>query len=161
MSTNVFCVDPGVTTGWALLRGLALPQDENSIDMLCGQFMGSEDQQALDMAKIIDTIGKCVVVIEDFVPQQLNKDRHFLSPIRVTAKLELLLYQRNLQCTKQMPSTAKATIKDDYMREIGLWTPGQPHANDAVRHGLLFLRRWELFPDLARGLLEPLGIDPF
>ncbi len=164
MHINVFGVDPGVTTGWAFLRDVDLdhiPEGECDIDMMCGQFSGIEDQQAIDMAKIIDYAWPCAVVIEDFVPQHLNKDRHFLSPVRVTAKLELLLYQRDRRCTRQMPSTAMSTIHDDYMREIGMWSAGQPHANDAVRHGLLFLRRAADDPQMAHDLLEPLGFDAF
>jgi len=159
---NVFAVDPGVTTGWALLEDIDLatiPQGECDLTWVAGQMGGSEDQQAIDMFRIIMHVMPAVVVIEDFIPQMLNKERHFLSPVRVTSKLELLLFQADRRHTKQMPSMAMSTITDDYMRSATLWTPGQPHANDAVRHGVTFLRRAVMHPALVDVLLSPLGLD--
>jgi hypothetical protein len=158
----VFSVDPGVTTGWAYIKDAdvaTLPQGECDLDMVCGQFGGDENQQAIDLFKLITFGWPCCVVVEDFIPQALNKERHFLSPIRVTAKLELLLWQSDRRYIKQMPSLAKGTITDEYMRSAMMWSPGQPHANDAVRHGLTFLRRVVRSPHMVEALLKPLGID--
>lgn len=34
----------------------------------------------------------------------------------------------------------KQMIPDELLKEIGVWTPGQPHQMDALRHALIFLR---------------------
>jgi hypothetical protein len=120
---------------------------------------GDENQQAIDLFKIVAHVWPAVVVIEDFIPRQLNQQRHFLSPVRVMSKLELLLFQTDRRHAKQSAAMAMSTISDDYMRAAGLWTPGQEHANDAVRHGVLFLRRAMTTPQLAVDLLSPLGLD--
>jgi hypothetical protein len=54
---------------------------------------------------------------------------------------------------------AKSTIQDDYMRAAGLWSPGQVHANDAMRHAILFLRRASKHPQFVEAYQRPLGLD--
>jgi hypothetical protein len=162
LNVNVFAVDPGVTTGWAYVKDADLttiPQSECDLNVLAGQMMGDENQQAIDLYKLIVYAWPVCVVIEDFVPQMMNQARHFLSPVRITSKLELLLFQGDKRHIKQMPVTAKSTIRDDYMRSAGLWQPGQPHANDAIRHALVLLRRIEDNPVMAEHMVEPLGIS--
>lgn len=136
-----------------------LPQGECDINVMAGQMGGDENQQAIDLFKIIDYAWPCAVVIEDFVPQMLNKERHFLSPVRITSKLELLLWQVNRRHVKQMPSMAKSTISDEHLKVVMMFQPGMPHANDACRHGLTFLRRVVRSPWFYDKLIEPIGLD--
>lgn len=102
------------------------------------------------------------VVIEDFIPQQFNQSRDFLSPVRITARLEQLLWElRATTSHRQQVSEAKSTCTDDRLKKWGLFEGGHSdrHARDADRHALLFLRklhakaakRREAFPIIAEG----------
>jgi hypothetical protein len=162
MICNVFAIDPGVTTGWCYVKEAnmtTLPMADAALAVVAGQMGGDENQQALDLMKIIAHVWPCAVVVEDFVPQMLNKDRWFLSPTRITAKLELLLWQADHHMLQQMPSLAKSTITDDYLKTCGHYRSGKPHANDAIRHAMTYLRRVKQQPLLHSKLLEPVGIN--
>lgn len=89
------------------------------------------------------------VVIEDFVLRKFSKDRDLLAPVRITARIEQVIEtlrdcapeKPKLPVFKQQPSLAMGVCTDVRMRRWGLWTPGAPHANDALRHAVTFLRR--------------------
>lgn len=162
MKINVFAIDPGVTTGWCFAKSADLrsANPAQEWDIASGQMNGDEYQQSYDLWRLIKHVGECAVIIEDFVPQELNKARHFLSPVRITNQLTMLLWVDKRKWLLQMPSLAKGTISDEYMRSINLWDKGQPHANDAMRHALLFARRVQRTPELYGQLLKPRGLDP-
>lgn len=48
------------------------------------------------------------------------------------------------ELTLQAPSSAKLFSSDDRLRQLGWWTPGRGHGNDATRHLLLYVvtRGW-------------------
>lgn len=151
---SVFAVDPGETTGWALLtvsaaclldRRTSLFED---LEFDCGQVTGSEDIQAVELGEMLWQF-RGPVIIEDFILRQFRQDRSLLAPIRLTAKLEYEIYISNEQrgntgkqrVKKQQPSLAKTTATDERLKEWGLWEVGAPHARDAIRHAVTFLRR--------------------
>lgn len=83
-----------------------------------------------------------VVVIEDFVLRSPSMNRDLLAPVRMTA---MLLYGLSMawpvaQVVLQGASAAKTTCTDSRMRAWGLWQVGKPHATDALRHLVLYLR---------------------
>jgi hypothetical protein len=121
--------------------------------------MGEEYQQSLELFRLIRVCWPCAIIIEDFIPRQLNKERHFLSPVRVTNQLTMLLYLTDRRWTLQQPSLAKSTISDTYLRSIMQYDPARPHANDAVRHILTFGRRVVRHHRLYDDLLTPLGLN--
>jgi hypothetical protein len=161
---SIFAIDPGTTTGWAYVAeadpGLT-PHGDCDLPIACGQMSGEEYQQAYDLWRLIDkTCWPCAIIIEDFIPRQLNQQRHFLSPVRVTAQLTMLLWLKQRQWLLQSASLAKSTITDDRLRGADLYNVGQPHANDATRHLLTFLRRVNMKGRrLYDELLEPSGLS--
>ncbi len=163
MLVDLFAIDPGTTTGWAYVKGadsLIGPAGDCDLDIACGQMSGEEFQQSHDLARLIDRIWPCAVIIEDFIPRQLNKERWFLSPVRVTNQLGMLLWLKDRQWLLQQPSLAKSTIDDSRLKGAGLYNAGQPHANDATRHALTFLRRMNSKgTKLYLGLIEPRGLN--
>jgi hypothetical protein len=161
MLGNIFAIDPGTTTGWAYARdadSLTSPAGDCDIELASGQMSGEEFQQAYDLSRLIDRCWPCAVIIEDFIPHSINKERWFLSPVRVTNQLGMLLWLKDRQWMLQMPSLAKSTIDDDYLKSIFLYDKGQPHANDAKRHLLTFLRRMKSKPRIYTDLIEPRGL---
>jgi len=151
---SVFAVDPGETTGWAVVSVPPESLLDRSINLLedmefdCGQLTGSEDAQAERLCDLAITFDG-PVIIEDFTLRQFRMDRSLLSPVRVTAKLEYDIYLVNkdvgkesqIRIKKQQPSLAKSTATDARLKEWGLWEVGAPHARDAIRHAVTFLRR--------------------
>jgi hypothetical protein len=141
---SVFALDPGSTTGWAYVPDVPLthsPAVDCDLPIACGQIAGEEQQQSLDLYRLIENCWPCAVVIEDFIPRQINKDRWFLSPVRITSQVTMLLWMKDRQWALQSASLAKTTISDDYLKRIDLYNIGQPHANDATRHLITYLRR--------------------
>ena len=61
------------------------------------------------------------------------------------------------QCSvvSQSPSQAKGFVKDQTLKEAGIYVPGHPHENDAARHLLFYLctenHKW---PDVKNSLLR-------
>lgn len=93
------------------------------------------------------------VVHEDFILRTENKSRDALSPVRVTAALQQLLWE--LRATvefKQQPSEAKTAITDARLKLWGMYHDGHSsrHARDADRHALLFLRKCRAKPSQLR-----------
>lgn len=151
---NVVGIDPGGTTGWALLwiptanvllRDIDVLED---VEFDCGEWSGPEDEQAAKFARFVAGITG-PIIIEDFILRQFRQDANLLAPVRVTAKMEYALYEMRLRAgdplayrvKKQQPSMAKSTATDDRLKDWGLWEPGKPHARDALRHAVTFLRR--------------------
>jgi hypothetical protein len=117
-----------------------------------GQIEGGDSTQGLALSQQLAEFSG-PVVIEDFVLRQYSADRDLLAPVRITSRIEqtidlLLQYGYEpedrrgvLPIFKQLPALAKSTCTDARMRRWGVWTPGRPHANDALRHSITFLRR--------------------
>lgn len=175
-SPAVIAIDPGETTGWSLVTVNRVCFDrryevhEHIIDHFHGQVDCGRSQGALDiyanidgdpglnpdgeaagvarLMQLIDGHPNAAVLIEDFILDysRAKKDRSSLSPVRVTARLEQELWQRNRIAHRQTPSLAKVTMSDERLRELGLYqrTGGLEHARDADRHAITFLRRAQL-----------------
>lgn len=111
----------------------------------------SETGEAAGVAVLENIVGEAIslargpvaVVIEDFIPREQNMSRDFLSPVRVTSRLEQLLWEsRTTTLHRQQPSFAKTTATDARIKDWGMWRDGHAarHARDADRHALTFLR---------------------
>lgn len=103
---------------------------------------------------------KSVVVVEDFIPDmnRMDQARHTLSPVRITAGFSFGMSQekaggpsgRDVRRGERLSderifiqgrSMPKTTCTDDRLKNWGLYDRNSgPHARDAVRHALYFLR---------------------
>ena len=84
------------------------------------------------------------VVLEDFILRERTQKRDLLSPVRLTAMVQAMVfsnddYEASIH-TLQSASNAKSTVTDDRLKRWDLWVPGQQHARDAIRHMILLLR---------------------
>lgn len=87
-------------------------------------------------------IPRTVVVMEDFILRTQSQSRDALSPVRIIAGLNQLLWEtKSAPIYKQQPSEAKTTCTDDRLKQWGFWDSGSRHARDADRHALLFIRK--------------------
>jgi hypothetical protein len=163
MLVNIFAVDPGTTTGWAYIHEAdpaTIPASECDFMVITDQISGDEFQQAHDLYRLINNMWPMGVVFEDFIPRMPNKQRWFLSPVRIANMTAMLMWEAKRSWCWQQPSLAMSTITDDYLRSIGKYQKGQPHANDATRHALTLIRRINAKPNLYKQLIEPRGLDP-
>lgn len=87
--------------------------------------------------------GKTAVVLEDFILRTQSQSRDALSPVRIIARIEQLLWETKTvpDPFKQQPSEAKTTVTDERLKQWGFWVPGSRHARDADRHAILFIRK--------------------
>lgn len=102
----------------------------------------AECRVAEEILEIYDMFPGAVMGIEDFIPQRLDKDRAFLSPVRITSMLSFGLAARGFQSFRQMPSEATGTATNERMKSWGLYqSDGMVHARDADRHAIMWLRK--------------------
>lgn len=151
---SVLGVDPGDTTGWAVVRTSTESAADVPEVVACGQISGIPVKQALELADTLSFYGfhepgRLGLVIEDFQVRTMSVR---LSPVQVGYALLGVLAERfgsAVQPVWQMPSMAKTTATDDRLKRWGLWQSGKPHANDAIRHGVVALRRAARDPKVA------------
>lgn len=148
---NCVGIDPGGTTGWCLMvveKSAMLKADIKILESLAfwsaGEWTGPETRQARRAVELMNE-WRAAGVIEDFILRQLAGGRDLLAPVRVTAGIETLLDGERFGVTrvvvKQPGSLAMTTMTDERLKAVGLYRPGQPHANDATRHVCTWLRR--------------------
>lgn len=132
---------------------------DNIIAWNAVQFTGDENSQADSMAEYAAGVGdfNSPIVAEQFILRQFRQDAALLSPVRVLAKFEYAVRRAGWgggraptwverRPVLQQPSLALGSVTDERLKE---WyggrffngTIGAPHARDAVRHAITFLRR--------------------
>lgn len=96
-----------------------------------------------DCHALLESWPFAAVVIEDFIIRRNDQSRSFLSPVRMTAKLEQLIWKDNRTYFRQQPNEAKTTATDARLKDWGMYERdgGLDHARDADRHAITFLRR--------------------
>lgn len=97
-----------------------------------------------------------VYVMEHFSLRMLSMDTNLLAPVRVEEKFLDRLWVKGITTPifLQSPSDAKRVATDDRLKSWGMYDRASgPHARDADRHNILFLRK---FSDDA-GLRSSLG----
>lgn len=149
-------LDPGGTTGWAIMvvhpdaleiGGVSILQNLELTrwGAIPGAGMGDESEQ-LAISRVLDTIQSwpgCAYGTESFRLRQFTKDSELLTPVRVQAAVKYALWAGEWgPLWEQQPALAKSTAPDARLKEWGLYdTHSGPHARDAVRHAITFLRR--------------------
>lgn len=162
-------VDPGVTTGVAIatLQGKevgSLADVFVEMGQLSYGFSGNgfdiieststeegEAKVAAEIAQLVRTAvlhgSRVVLVIEDFVVRRFDSSREFLSPVRITARIQQELFNdticQGVTVAMQSPSDAKQTCTDERMKKWGIQpkTHKDRHGLDAARHCVLFIRK--------------------
>lgn len=109
-----------------------------------------EVRVAREIWKEIDAFKPDTIVAEDFVlyPNRRHPgNKEHLSPRALWAAIELQLSlsgwveERGCSVHRQMASEAKTIATDIRLKDWGLWVRGKPHARDAMRHLIVFLRK--------------------
>jgi hypothetical protein len=172
-NATVIAIDPGGTTGWALISVPPESLCEPDVPILsniwqhqhgqvdCGSHRGNLDTTlhpgistdgefsgVYDLVKFIKSWPCASVVIEDFQLRVHRMDRELLSPVRITAAIGYNLWESGRDYHVQTPTDAKRVCTDDRLKEWKMYDPvgGLVHARDADRHALLFLRKAKAKP---------------
>lgn len=144
-------IDPGVTSGVAvvwwdpasLLCGRLL--QECVLAVAAGYIRGPEFKQVDQFIELAATVhgGKKGLTAggETFRVMTVKMEDDFLSPVRIRSMIAYDFYKRGRPFYGQSPSEAKTAFPDDRLKELGMYVPGPDHARDAVRHGLLWVKR--------------------
>jgi hypothetical protein len=144
---NVLGLDPGGTTGWGLfgVHPEAMGPDpglmpfgppSNVLYWSAGEFTGSQDSQVDQILELCEAWPNARLVTEDF---QLRTLAAQLDPVEINAIV--LRATRPRYWVKQMPSLAMGVATDERLKAAGFWIPGKPHARDAARHCITFIKR--------------------
>jgi hypothetical protein len=156
---TVVWYDPGGTSGWAVISvhpdALTDPGVrilDNIEHMAYGEFTGSEFDQVDAMLDLADSWPGAAIGTEHFILQQFRKDEELLSLVRLNAafRYEMVRHGRTRRVHRQNAQLAMTTVTDDRLRAWGFWgrTAGLPHARDAIRHNITFLKRLKTQPKL-------------
>lgn len=155
---HLLSLDPGGTTGWA--EALWWPEPFTStlpplhsldqIKFSSGQISNGAEEHHLDLWNFLegkwgwweihDEAPPLVVVCESFEFRQHITNTHAKTKVELISKEYIgLLKLFALQYSQvivffQTASAAKTLVSDEKIKILDLWTPGQPHANDAMRH---------------------------
>lgn len=161
----VVWADPGVTTGWGVVRvPISSLLDRGQVAVIpemwwrCGQFRSADTSEGVDsylhLCRAVweKTEEEDLVVIgsESFTLMMQSTDPALLEPVRFLAVLRDRLRGTGVGVETQGASEMKRTITEDRLRLWGLWKPGAVHARDALRHCLLFLRRFVMSEEIQR-----------
>ena len=170
-------VDPGVTTGVAIatlqrkeigsladvfveMGQLSYGFSGNGFDIIeSASAEEGEAKVAAEIAQLVRTAvlhgSRVVLVIEDFVVRRFDSSREFLSPVRITARIQQELFNdticQGVTVAMQSPSDAKQTCTDERMKKWGIQpkTYKDRHGLDAARHCVLFIRKLMANPNQA------------
>jgi gp68 len=170
-------VDPGITTGVAIatlqrkeigsladvfveMGQLSYGFSGNGFDIIeSASAEEGEAKVAAEIAQLVRTAvlhgSRVVLVIEDFVVRRFDSSREFLSPVRITARIQQELFNdticQGVTVAMQSPSDAKQTCTDERMKKWGIQpkTHKDRHGLDAARHCVLFIRKLMANPNQA------------
>lgn len=143
---KLLSLDPGGTTGYALIE-----YDDNYFRITdSGQVPGGLQGFLEWDSDFYEAIGLDLVVCESFTLREgiYGAD---LSPVYIIGALEARY--DDTEIVYQEPKL-KPLCDDDRLKKMGFHERGKPHRNDAVRHGIIYLRNNKHMPTLLAGWKE-------
>jgi hypothetical protein len=164
----VVAFDPGVTDGWCILRvpiKVLLRRGQvgavSQMRWTVGEHrLGSASANVLRAVQLVRLAYEdvmvdgdvLVVVQEDFSLRMMSSDPEMLEPVRWLAVWDHWAATSGgfpFPVVRQMPSE-KSVVTDQRLHLWGLWVPGKEHKRDALRHALVYLRRFVSSPKLRK-----------
>ena len=138
---RILAIDPGRTTGVAWADIDRTWQVTNACWMQYETYNKSDIKMLLD---IIHTVLADVVVMEDFITRTLAADVWPLTIIHIIQwEFEHGNYWegRHTGTLAMQQPAERSVINDSRLKRMELYQPGQPHANDAMRHLVVYSRK--------------------
>lgn len=135
---RILALDPGGTIGYA--TGEIQGDRYNLVGWQSNG--GSLDGNIRQLSKTIHHIKPDVIVCESYRIYSSKLKEHVNSEvptIQLIGAIRLLALQVNSQLVMQSAQQGKGFVTDDKLRQWQYYTPGSPHANDAIRHLIHYL----------------------
>lgn len=144
VTTKILSIDPGGTTGVAIISFSAKTEPVISyfeeipggLHGFMDWYRGSKKFMSWD-----------IVVCENFTLRQ-NVKFPDLSPVYIIGALESLEWPNEI--VYQAPAQ-KSLCNDARLKLMKMHKPGKGHANDAIRHAIIYLRNKKHLPTLMLG----------
>lgn len=133
--TNLLALDPGETTGWAYFEITDLKE--------CGQ-LDTKDQDNMVGAiqELLARTKPAICVIEDYRVYGWKAKDHSWAELhtpKLIGVIRALCYLQKIPTVLQMAYQAKNFVTDDKLKAWGMYSKGQRHARDAIRHGCSYM----------------------
>ena len=134
---TLIALDPGYTTGYSIFL-----DGKHYLNGVIDWKIPSEGFYV--MTNMLKNFFPDVIVCEDYrlyASRAKAQTGSQIDTVRIIGAIELLCNQNNIKFYKMMPSTAKGFVKDEKLKEWGLYKKINPHARDSLRvaiHWLLF-----------------------
>lgn len=135
MTTTIIALDPGGTTGWATVR----LEPRKVTEWNCGQLAQTEHHSQLFTLLGMNHTDNCAVVCERFEYRAYSRPGLVLDSREYIGVAKLFCQERNVPFVLQSAAQGKGFVKDQNIKKLGLWSPGWPHAMDAMRHLLYYI----------------------
>jgi len=143
--SKLVSVDPGVTTGVSFIS-----YDDDSVQLEEAFQIGNGRRGFIDF--LYREIKNPSMDVETFVCEDfiLRPGVHGanIEPAFIIGAMEGILenYKVNMQ-----EAGLKKLVNDERLKKMGMFKTGWPHANDATRHGIIYLRNKKHMPTLLKG----------
>src|SRR3954447_25039318 len=132
---KILALDPGTTTGWA---SFTKPNERD------GYQSGQISNGAIGTWKSLDVSWALfggeepdTIVCESF-QYRPHIDKAVLEPVEVIGVVRVYCWEHDIKLVFQTPAQ-RMWWTDERLKSMGVYKPGNPHANDAMRHLLIYL----------------------
>lgn len=133
---RIIALDPGGTTGWA---SYTTYDDPRLMKFDSGQ-MGPHDHHEELFEWLQYSAGyELEIVCESFEYRNANRPGLVLASKEYIGVTKLACRRFSAPYTEQTASKAKGFVKDAHIKRLGLWSSGDKHAMDAMRHLIFYI----------------------
>lgn len=147
MPTTILCLDPGITTGWALIttRGRIVDYGQfKAVPLMSGPETGDQDD---DRHKFLQQLSglkiPSVVVMEDFIGSG-RRDPHMNNTMKLVGYFLALAHNRFIPTQLQVPQARRPFLVQAEKALSLSKTGAKRHAVDALAHGFKYLHDKQL-----------------
>lgn len=136
--TSIISIDPGKTTGWS---EITYTRDTFIIEAAAELTINEVLDTLLNGLDDPDIEKPDAIVIEDFkITAGTGKLGSPDWSLRLIGAVEYICYKYDIPLVKQLPVNAKNFSSNERLRRIGMWHKGGAgHANDSLRHAMLYM----------------------
>jgi hypothetical protein len=139
----IVAIDPGETTGLAILRSLGGDGNRDGDDIHQIQINTRIMQWGAErLHTLIHHHRPKIVIVESYRIYSWRTKEHTWSSLytpRLIGGIEFLCFQYCIPLVSQSAQQGKSFVTDARLKEWGLYMAGAPHARDATRHLLTYL----------------------
>lgn len=141
MKSKLLCIDPGGTSGISMLEY----SDTEAPELVFYTQVEDGLEGFIRFYSDFYTLLKWDKVVCESFTLRTSVKFPDLSPVYIIGALEALSSPKTIT---YQPPTSKPLCSDDVLKRIGMHLPGKGHANDATRHGIIYLRNQKHMPTL-------------